>query len=172
MPEGGLCARERQVKKVESFLNDGHEPSRRDGDSAFWYPVFQTSRDRRGWRVSGRAIRGDAAGTAAAALRLLPPDIGQQLLSEQGSAPTSSSASKQHPDRKIEDFYECCIRPFVPSDIQQSIDNVEWDGIGPLLSQACHKLELRKPGEDRHLRDLLGGMFVRDPDRHSITSSA
>ena len=81
-------------------------------------------------------------------------------LAEQGSAPTSSSASSQHPDQKIEDFYECCIRPFVPSDIQQSIDNVEWDVIGPLLSQACHKLELRKPGEDCHLRDLLDGSLI------------
>ena len=43
-------------------------------------------------------------------------------------------------------------------EIQQSIDGVEWDDIGSLLSQACHKLELRKPGEDRHLRDLLDGM--------------
>ena len=47
----------------------------------------------------------------------------------------------------------------MPPDIQQSIDNVEWDDIGPLLSQACHKLELRKPGEDRHLCDLLDGMW-------------
>ena len=47
----------------------------------------------------------------------------------------------------------------MPSDIKQSIDNVEWDDIGSLLSQACHKLELRKPGEDRHLRDLLDGMW-------------
>ena len=46
----------------------------------------------------------------------------------------------------------------MPSDIQQSVGNVEWDDIGSLLSQACHKLELRKPGEDRHLRDLLDGM--------------
>ena len=59
----------------------------------------------------------------------------------------------------IEDFYECCTRPFVPSDIQQSIDNVEWDAIDPLLSQACHKLELHALGEDRRLRGLLDGMW-------------
>ena len=47
----------------------------------------------------------------------------------------------------------------MPSDIQQSIDNVEWDDIGSLLLQVCYKLELRKPGEDRHLRDLLDGMW-------------
>ena len=62
---------------------------------------------------------------AAAAFRLLPPDIRQQLLTGNGSAPTSSSASSQYPDQKIEDFYECCIRPFVATEIQQSIDNVE-----------------------------------------------
>ena len=47
----------------------------------------------------------------------------------------------------------------MPSDIQQSIDGVEWDDIGPMLSQACPKLEFRKPGEVRHLRGLLEGTW-------------
>ena len=60
----------------------------------------------------------------AAAFQLLPPDIRQRLLAGQGSAPTSSSASSQYPDQKIEDLYECCIRPFIATEIQQSTDNV------------------------------------------------
>ena len=91
--------------------------------------------------------------------QLLPPDIRQRLLAGQGSAPTSSSASSQYPDQTIEDFYECCVCLFIATQIQQSIENVECDDIGSLLSQACHKLELRKPGEDRHLCDLLDGMW-------------
>ena len=43
--------------------------------------------------------------------------------------------------------------------VQQSIDGVEWDDSSPLLSQTCHKLDLVKFGEDRHLRDLLDGMW-------------
>ena len=81
------------------------------------------------------------------------------LLDEQGSAPTSSLVSSQYPGQKIEDFYECCIRPFVSTENQQSIDGVTFDDLGSLLSPARHKPELRKPEEDRHLRDLLDDMW-------------
>ena len=56
-------------------------------------------------------------------------------------------------------FYEQCIAPYIPEQLQADIEAVEWSEIDQLLTRACHSVELRKPGEDGAINDMLRDMW-------------
>ena len=55
----------------------------------------------------------------------------------------------------MDSFYANCIQPYIPEDLRSEFDSVEWSDVGTLFSKVCHSLELRKPGEDEKLKDIL-----------------
>ena len=46
-----------------------------------------------------------------------------------------------------------------PRALQTDIEAVEWSEIDQLLTRACHSVELRKPGEDGAIKDMLRDMW-------------
>ena len=68
-------------------------------------------------------------------------------------------ASFRYDDTRIDDFYEQCIGPHIPEQLQSDIEAVEWSDIDQLFSGACHSLELRTPGNDGALKDMLRDMW-------------
>ena len=55
----------------------------------------------------------------------------------------------------MDSFYANCIQPYIPEELRSEFDSVEWSDVGTLFSKVCHSLELRKPGEDEKLKDIL-----------------
>ena len=96
------------------------------------------------------------------AINLLPADIRRQLAAREGVPPSSSSSSVatfRYDDTRLDDFYEQCIAPYIPEQLQADIEAVEWSEIDQLLTRACHSVELRKPGEDGAIKDMLHDMW-------------
>ena len=92
------------------------------------------------------------------AFNLLSADTRRALTAQMGVPSTSSATTKSY-DEEIDGFYLNCIKPFIPVQLQSEFDSVEWSDVGSLFSNACCSLELRKPGEDEKLKDILHGMW-------------
>ena len=95
------------------------------------------------------------------AFSLLSADTRRALTAQMGVPSTSSATTQSYDEDKIDGFYLNCIKPFIPVQLQSEIDSVEWAGIGSLSPKACCSLELRKPGEDEKLKDMLHGMWYK-----------
>ena len=96
------------------------------------------------------------------AINLLPTDIRRLLAARESvppSLPSLSVATFRYDDTRLDDFYEQCIAPYIPEQLQADIEAVEWSEIDQLLTRACHSVELRKPGEDRAIKDMLRDMW-------------
>ena len=104
------------------------------------------------------------------AINLLPADIRRLLAAREGVPPQSSSSSVapfRYDDTRLDDLYEQCIAPYIPEQLQAGIEAVEWSEIDQLLTRACHSVELRKPGEDGAIKDMLRDMWYEQiPDRN------
>ena len=94
------------------------------------------------------------------AINLLSADIRRQLAAREGVSPppSSSAATFRYDDARLDDFYEQCTAPYIPEQLQADIEAVEWSEIDQLLTRACHSVELRKPGEDGAIKDMLRDM--------------
>ena len=94
------------------------------------------------------------------AINLLPADIRRLLAAREGVPPSSSLsvATFRYDDTRLDDFYEQCIAPYIPEQLQADIEAVEWSEIDQLLTAAFHSVELRKPGEDGAIKDMLCDM--------------
>ena len=95
------------------------------------------------------------------AINLLPADICRQLAAREGVPPSSSSsvATFRYDNTRLDDFYEQCIAPYIPEQLQADIEAVEVSAINQLLTTACHSVELRMPGEDGAIKDMLRDMW-------------
>ena len=65
------------------------------------------------------------------AINLLPADIRRLLAAREGVPPSSSSsvATFRYDDARLDDFYEQCIAPYIPEQLQADIEAVEWSEI-------------------------------------------
>ena len=95
------------------------------------------------------------------AINLLPADIRRLLAAREGvpPPPPSSVATFRYDDTRLDDVYEQCIAPYIPEQLQADIEAVQWSEIDQLLTRACHSVELRKPGEDGAIKDMLRDMW-------------
>ena len=76
-----------------------------------------------------------------------------------GVPPAASATTQQYDEDRIASFYANCISPYIPEQLRSEFDSVEWSDVGSLFTKAWHSLELRKPGEDEKLKDILHGMW-------------
>ena len=51
------------------------------------------------------------------------------------------------------------LAPFIPEQLHADIEAAEWSEIDQLFSRACHSVELREPGEDGAIKDMLRDMW-------------
>jgi hypothetical protein len=114
--------------------------------------------------TSGAAATAAAPGVAQfevliQAFQLLPADIRRTLSAQDGVSLASSNSTQSYDETRIDDFYANCIAPFIPEQLRSEFDAVEWSDIGSLFTKACCSLELRKPGEDGALKDMLRDMW-------------
>ena len=95
------------------------------------------------------------------ALNTLPADIRRALTAQMGATivPSTSQAAQRYEDDRMDSFYANCIQPYIPDELRSEFDSVEWSDVGTLFSKVCHSLELRKPGEDEKLKELLHGYW-------------
>ena len=95
------------------------------------------------------------------AISLLPADIRRLFAAREGAppSPSSSVAAFRYDDTRLDDFYEQCIAPYIPEQLQADIEAMGWSEIDQLLTRACHSVELRKPGEDGAIKDMLRDMW-------------
>ena len=94
------------------------------------------------------------------ALNTLPADIRRALTVQMGvPPPATSAASQRYDDERMDSFYANCISPYIPEELRSEFDSVEWSDVGTLFSKVCHSLELRRPGEDEKLKELLQGYW-------------
>ena len=65
------------------------------------------------------------------AINLLPADIRRLLAAREGVPQSSSSsvATFRYDDARLDDFYEQCIAPYIPEQLQADIEAVEWSEI-------------------------------------------
>ena len=93
------------------------------------------------------------------ALNTLPADTRRAISAHMGVPSATSAASQRYDEERMDNFYASCIQPFIPDDLRSDFDSVEWSDVGSLFTKACHSLELRKPGEDDKLKEILHGMW-------------
>ena len=93
------------------------------------------------------------------AFQMLPADICRTLSAQDGVSFASSNPTQSYDETRIDHFYANFIAPFIPEQLRSEFDAVEWSDIGSLFAKACCSLELRKPGEDGALRDILRDMW-------------
>ena len=93
------------------------------------------------------------------ALNTLPADTRRAITAHMGVPPATPTASQTYDEARIDSFYANCISPYIPEQLRSDIDSVEWSDVGSLFTKACHSLELRKPGEDDKLKEILHGMW-------------
>jgi hypothetical protein len=89
------------------------------------------------------------------ALNTLPADTRRAISAHMGVPSATSAASQRYDEERMDNFYASCIQPFIPDDLRSDFDSVEWSDVGTLFSKVCHSLELRKPGEDEKIKDIL-----------------
>ena len=166
----------RTAKRGRPSPSPGRNPSSAGACPATRSSSRDTPRKTGGAPASGALTQRNATGTAPAgatpgvaeiealvqAINLLPADIRRQLAAREGVLPSSSSSSVatfRYDDARLDDSYEQCIAPYIPEQLQADIEAVEWSEIDQLLTRACHSAELRKPGEDGAIKDMLRDMW-------------
>ena len=88
------------------------------------------------------------------AINLLPADVRRLLAAREGVPPPSSSfvATFHYDDTRLDDFYEQRIASFIPG------RHRGCSAVGD-RARACRSVELRKPGEDGAIKDMLRKMW-------------
>ena len=166
----------RTAKRGRASPTPGRTPSSaRSASPAARSSSRNTPRKTGGAPAGGALTLGNATGTAPAgatpgvaemealvqAINLLPTDIRRLLAAREGvpPPPSSSVATFRYDDARLEGFYEQRIAPFIPEQLQADIEAVEWSVNDQLFTRACHSVELRKPGEDGAIKDMLRDMW-------------
>ena len=152
----------RTAKRGRASPSPGRTPSpARTASPAARSSSRNTPRKTGGAPAGGVLTQSNATGTAPAgatpgvaemealvqAINLLPADIRRQLAAREGvpqSSLSSSVATFRYDDTRLDDFYEQCIAPYIPEQLQADIEAVEWSEIDQLLTKS---LPLRRTAQ-------------------------